>query len=476
MPFWALVVGVFLYRLSIQWAAGVPSGYDPGNWLYIGRATLGWGRDDLHLLYPPFVPVMAAAMWRVAGTHGLMLLGGVASVSPAVVGWFSWRRFRGGTHASALLAVFCPFGEAWAWGGWPTLLGIAWLIGAVGALDEWYRSASKISLGWYAAFSALLLATSHAVLLPYIVGVAVVTAVRVIEGGVRFRELVRVGAVSMVVGALFVPLYLRLLGQIYQSVERRQAVARPGALEMLTNQAALFDERTRMLWLGLFVLGVAVLAGRTVRYGALWCQALAFLGGVALLVITREDRFRFVIPVGLMLAVGVWVGSKNRAYTWRVTVCVLILLGAEMRAMAATTLSDTRFYRGINTEIIEGAEWMDQHLAADAVIATEADAQQSDGPWGWWVRGVSQRRTIVGIAPRWVNFDTEREDAFVANHIFSYPFGSDDQQRAAREAGVTHLVLTYRSEDFTSRVSESVEGGEVVFENGSMIVLKLGAA
>ena len=87
---------------------------------------------------------------------------------------------------------------------------------------------------------------------------------------------------------------------------------------------------------------------------------------------------------------------------------------------------------------------------------------------------MSGRRTLVGTAPRWVNFESERADALVANHLFSYRFGSHEQAEAARESGVTHLVLTYRSEDFSSRVSEDIEEGEIVFKNDSMIVVKVG--
>lgn len=464
-----------MYRLSIMWPGGAPSGYDPGNWLYVGRAMLGWGPNDLQLLYPPFVPIATAVLWGVGGAHGLMFLGAVASVAPGVVGWCVWRRFRGGTISAMLLLVFCPFGEAYAWGGWPTLFGVAALIGAIGSLDEWYRTQQRRTLVWYAVSTTAVLGTSHAVLLPLMLGVLVVSCVRFVEGRVRWKELFRVALVSSVPFGAFAPLYIKLLGQVSASVERRQAVARPSLVEILTSQAALFNSHTRVLWLMLFFLSAAFLVTHVARYQALWSQSLAFLAGVLLLMATREERFRFIVPVGVMLAFGAWVGGRERRYSAPVVLCVLILLGAETKAVSNTTVSNIRFYRGINAEILEGAEWLEENAPADAVLATAADMKLSDGPWGWWIRGVSGKRTLVGTAPRWVNFEAERADALKANNLYSYQFGSHEQAETARELGVTHLVLTYRSEDFSSRVAESLEEGDVVFWNDSMIVVKVEA-
>lgn len=472
--FWAVVFACFSYRLSVVWPGGAPSGYDPGNWLYVGRAMLGSGRDDLQLLYPPIVPTLTAALWAWGGAQGLMVLGAVASVAPGVAGWCVWRRFRGGTLSAVLLLVFCPFGEAYAWGGWPTLFGIAALIAALGNLDEWYRTGVRRAVVWYVVSVTVMLGSSHAVLLPFVVGAFVVTLARFVEGLVRWREIVRIGVVSAVPFGVFAPLYIELLGQVSASVERRQAVARPSMLEMLTNQAALFNSNTRFVWLLLFLLSAVFLTSHVVRYRALWVQSLAFLAGVALLVATREERFRFIVPVGVVLAFGVWVGGARRNMRPFLVLGVLFLIGAETRAVAAATVSNTRYYRGMNGEMIEGVKWMEKGLPEGSVLATAADTKLSDGPWGWWVRGVSQHRTLVGTAPRWVNFDAERADALVANHIFSYPFGSTEQAAAAREEGVTHLVLTYRGEDFTSRVSQSLAEGDVVFENNSMVVLEVG--
>ena len=471
--FWAAVTACFMYRLSVVWPGGAPSGYDPGNWLYVGRAMLGWGPNDLGLLYPPAVPVAVAVLWAVGGAHGVMLLGAVASVAPGVVGWCVWRRFRGGTAAALLLLVFCPFGEAHSWGGWPTLFGIAAMIGAIGNLDEWYRRGRKNALVWYGVSTTVMLATSHAVLLPFMLGVLVVTIVRVVEGCARSRELLRVALVSAVPFAAFAPLYVKLLSQVSASVEKRQAVARPSLMEMLTSQAALFNSNTRFLWLAMFFLSAAFLTTHVARYRALWSQALAFLAGTLLLALTREERFRFVVPVGVILAVGAWVGGRDRRASVPAVLCVVALLGAETKAMSDATVSNTRFYRGVNAELLEGARWLEENAPKDAVLATAADMKLSDGPWGWWVRGISGRRTLVGTAPRWVNFDSERADALVANHLFSHQFGSPEQAEAARESAVTHLVLTYRSEDFSSNITETIEEGDVVFSNDSMIVVKV---
>lgn len=475
-----LLAAVWVARVRLGLQSGAPSGNDPGNWLYVGRSMFHLREDPLHLVYPPVVPTLATLSWIIGGGTGMVLCGVTIAVSPALAGFAMWRRFDGGSLAAALLLVVTPFGEAFAWGGWPTLLGIAALILSVGALDVLLSTWSLRNAAFFAGAVVLGLGTSHAVLLPLVAGLVVVGASHMWEAWWRksaretFGYLVRAGMLCVAVAAPFAPMYLKLLSQVRSHVEDRLDVSKPTIADLLASQASIFSSYTRFLWLALITGGALIVIAKFRTSSAIWVQAAAFWASAPLFLVLKEERFRFFIPVAIVASLAVLV-SANKGFAKGLAYALVAgVLVVETLAASHTAVSNRRFYQSIQAGTLESISWVEKNLPDNTVIATRADQRLSDGPWGWWVRGVTSKRVLVGTAPLWVNFATEKQDAMTSNNIYSYPLGSERQMRAARKAGVDVLIATYKDQEFTSAIEDSFRE-RVLFSNDVSVVLSTAA-
>ncbi len=477
----------FVFRFGSFWAAGVPSGLDPGNWLAYGWAALGQGVRPLPTAYPPLVPVLTVAVTSVVGIPlGVMVVASLGAVAPAAGTWWLLRRVTDGWIAAAAgvaLAWTSATGEAAAWGGYPQLVSLGlWPIALIGLVRCQHGGRAR----WVDGLCvAAIGATSHLTLV--VVGIhAVLHAVGALAlAGEHRRSLVRsYGGWCWRVALCCAPLvfvYRDLVRTVLVSSWGRMESAGPSFGDHLGAMQQLFREAELGWQLAVVVAAAApvLLVGR--RRDPLWLlSASGFVSWGACILLLRETRFHYLLPQLAVIGLAAWSAALVRllartGYQGR----RWILRGAATALAVAAAWQGGRFfevqrsyYTMVGPGSFEGFDYLRDRTPPDAVVAVPA---VRGGPFGWWVEGAGRRPALYGSLAEWLNVAEERERARRSQEIFE-AFPAPSAFERARAAGVSYLFLPASWEGF-DRLDPAVledAGGIVVVANPDVVVVAVG--
>jgi hypothetical protein len=466
----------------------VPSGLDMGNWLAFGHGLLGEHLRSSQMVYPPLVPLLAA------GTEhwlGLMtanhLLTVVSAAAPAAGAYVLLRRAGAGWVAptlAGLLAAASSTGEAAAWGGYPQLLALGFMGVLLACWDAHLRSGSS-----RAAVGAAL-ALAGAVASNELVGVAcilLVPALVAAHATFRHRELVarwRRHAVGLVVvglpSLLFAPTYLTL---VHSAVETHREYPRPAAtLAALVNSTTMLFREFPMFWrIALVLTALAPLALWRHRRHPLWATTTALLVvTLGLLLETREFRYIYLIPVLAVCGVAMWATCARlprlpaTATDWTRGVASLVIAGV-LGLQIVTGLSffsgQVGWYTELTPSFVAAMDWLRTNTPADTLVAVSSSTRND--PLGWWVEGYAQRLTAFESNVAYLLTQDERDRSLAATEIFSARPRLAGVCAAARDHGVSYLLVDKSWADthgFTTGLTVS-PGEKVIMDDGSVLLV-----
>jgi hypothetical protein len=197
---------------------------------------------------------------------------------------------------------------------------------------------------------------------------------------------------------------------------------------------------------------------------ASWRLTVAVAAGVVVgSAASGEARFLYFIPLVCVFAGALWIvavidaesvaASPGLPLTQRaavvpsrvlsVTAGLLVVAVAVQAWTGAALFAEQRDYYGIVTPgIYDAIEWIRDETPSDAVIGVST---VDDAPLGWWVEGLGERETIYASPLQWLVYPDELERAEVANEVFAPPFPTEASMAAARDAGMTHVLVALGS-------------------------------
>jgi hypothetical protein len=483
---------VFLFAIAVlRWkvidSLQVPSGLDGGNWLAFGHSLFGSHSRSASIVYPPVVPLVTVLLAGFLGPlKAVEVLAAVSSLAPAAGAYVLLRRFLGMPAAlvAGLLAPAATTGEAAAWGGYPQLLGLglmALLLWALTLLIDDRKAR------WLIATSLLLFLT---VATSDLIGVAAIASTFIFVVA-RFLLLPRVerpsvkligfAAIVAIVPLLaLAPTYLSLVGGVLQNEATNTSNQHLTAANVLPILNNLFKDNPAFWYLAvLAALGSPVLI--MVRYSrplAVTTAAL-LLPPIAALLVLRESRFFFLLPIGIATGLGAcWsLFREPQRVNYRfdriaIPIAAALLAIETILGMAAFP-QQVDWYAAITPAEVTALHQLDGIAPRGASLAVSPGADQQGWPIGWWVEGLLDRPTYYASYPQWLNFQDERRRSAIANQMFSASEGLSGAVRLARANNISFIVVATQWPGYQAWFSENapLEGARVVIENDSMLVI-----
>jgi hypothetical protein len=246
----------------------------------------------------------------------------------------------------------------------------------------------------------------------------------------------------------------------------------------ITNDLAAFEAVARDLpffWeLGLaaaILAPLVILIHRASRLAVL--SAALLLPPIVLLVLFGEARLAYLLPPGIVVALGAWWeliaqlpkwGSRSFGAALLTCLVIDVLVGTQYFA------AQRDFYTVLNPALVQGLARLSTISRAGDVIAVSP----APHAWelGWWVEGAGHRSSIYAGSPIFLNFADEKSRNAVANEIFS----SDDfeaTRRKALEAGAAYLFIDKNWSGYEGWARKGLRGdpGAIVYENESVLII-----
>jgi hypothetical protein len=213
--------------------------------------------------------------------------------------------------------------------------------------------------------------------------------------------------------------------------------------------------------------------------------AVAILGPtIAALIIVRETRLFFLLPIAICAALGAWWkllvdarGVVAKSFDGVLIAAMTLTLVVETTLGLAVFPSQVQWYATLTPGVVSGLNELDRVAPRDAVLAVSpAPKQGSDQqgwPLGWWVEGLLDRPTYFASDLQWLNTADERRRATLANEIFSPTEGVTGAVQLARAKGIRYIVVATGWAGYRAWIAAapSLDGASVVIVTDSLVVI-----
>ncbi len=456
----AIVCGA---RIVVQLHWGRVTGLDTGNWLTFGHQWLGNGlADGTASLYPPVVPVTVTLLTLLAGPlTAFIVVGALATAAHGgCLAAVLWRAGCGWWSLPLAVAVAAgtAVGETVAWGGGQQILGLGLGLLVLYLLGELLVT-PRPALAW--TVGALLLglgATSHLILAAVATVAAAMVALRFTSPvprptWARLRTLALLAGRVLAPSLLLLPLYLRLLSTVGDSVaDRRDSQTVSDFLYAVDLTIRELPELWRPALLFVLLLPVVLLRHRREPLWLVTAGLAVFLFLVA--VVNPEPRFAYLVPLTVATGLGLLVAHGPRLASRRLrrALTAAVLLALSVSTVRALVMFDQQaaYYGRL---VPAGSMTALEELRATTEPGDQVVVPPVAGlPFGWWVEGYGRRPATVGSAASWLNFPEERERAATAVRLFSASDVFSDRWFAdARDEGIDAVYVPATFEGLPER-------------------------
>ena len=469
----------------------VPSGSDGGNWLALANEVRGLDVMSADVGYPPLFPALLALLLQLDASPivALLMMALVAKTALVVAVYMSARTLNRtyAVMAATLVATAGAQMEAYAWGGYPQLLAMAFGLMAVFLILRYIDTQERSHLLSGLVLVAATLATHILIggLLALVIGIAVLHWLYMVDPPGRvWRRGIKLGAAvtgTTAVGGLV--LFFLSRGPGTETTLNPHALSRWEALSHVFRDAPV-------PWAAIGVVAVVVLFFRswpahvaaTLAVGSAWAVTSA-----AFFLITGEQRGLLVFQVGLILLAIVGfvaareyvVGPEKRGYSAgkprTVRHRLLLVAGISMFfaivvAGLGTYATAVDWYRVVDRAEIAALDHLNQDARfADVVIAAKG---HNGNPAGWWVEGYAELPTWTGVDLEFLAFPEEREQAEVANSIFGGELSDAETIALLRQIGADYLVVDRRGPDAAWLDSELARSLPVLDDTSHLVILE----
>lgn len=482
----ALAVSVALFHFTVT--SGIPTGPDAGNWLAMAQDLLGRNVMSAEVLYPPVFPWSLAALLTVAEPLTAMNLAAIGSKVALTLSVYLAGRSMGRSWAAVAAIVVSAAGaqlEAFSWGAYPQTLATAFALISV-TIGLRFLASGKWTHFWIAVIAGVLTAFTHLLiggLLMFALPIAVgMRALSMEDSRVALRRGVGIVAPVVVLGGSFLA-----ISTVISPAEGFQPPVNPLGLG---NWAALNHVVREAPALWLVVVGVAVwyviFARTSPRLSSSVALASAWVvTGVGFFLVTGENRSLLVSQIGLvLLAVEGFrrlylMASSGRAH-WRpwvrmvskrlALVLALGIAGGIVAAGIDAYFGAAGWFRVVEEAELQAFEVLER--SAEPGDLAIASAGVNGHPIGWSVEGYAGVSTYTGVDTRWLAFPEEREQAEIANAIFSGRYADSTTRAVLDDSRAGFLIVDRRGADAGWLESPLAQSLPVIHDSGSLVILE----
>jgi hypothetical protein len=490
-----LLIGLLAAYGIHQWimlsAEAAPPGPDGGNWLALSMELFGDHAKAADVVYPPlFLVLLRGALWVLPPLTALKVLGLVTAVCLSIPAYLLLRTALNPWLAALLAAAVATIdyhNEIFAWGGYPQLLGAAFLVLSIYLLLQWLNTGRAWFLVGFALCTVATVATHTLAAIQLGLALGVLLLVRVYENRGCHSLLPRprltrplvfwLVAAGILLG-LVAPIYLRTATLLAGNPFNPQQFDLMGTLGNPSSwQGGLY------LWLAIAVVGGAFAIWAVLsRRRLLLAQAAVALGASSILTFaaTHEIRSAHLLQVGLLLSIGVvvalidketfsWLAKLGRRAIRGLTIALIAIVLSGVLAFGGQRAERAfNHYQVVDGPVLAALDWLQSHGApGDRVIANETPR---GGILGWWVEGYARLPTYLAVDSRWLAFRDERAQAEVAHRFLAQDAEPEELRRLAETYQIKFLLL-HRGTLQNPLTDLFKAGFEISFANETVVIL-----
>jgi hypothetical protein len=466
-------------------AHAAPPGADPGNWLDLAWSLTGQGARLTDWAYPPLSLVILRGFLVILPPLAALKALGLLSwglMSAAV--WIVLDRSLPRLPAAVKLgiAALCTLAgynaEMLAWGGYPQLLGTAFLVVSLPALETTLHTGSRRA-GIIAAIASFGVIITHHLLaaaLPFfwLIVFAWVALQSPGSRGLVWSRFWKLALFTTLISLLALPVYVEYVSLLAGNPANSSGFS-------LQSIPALIDYVYRglaPLWLA--VLLPVMLTPFLMRDSRLSGTVLAFTWGTLLIFLALwEVRYLQILFIGIAFGLGIlfeqaWNHRSSFRFTWIRQSALIVLLALALLASVSQSQSEfvlaANFYTVADDQVLPGIQWLAGHsLPGERVTVSQVHLNHLD----WWIAGLAHRPTLAATDPRWLSFKDERVYAAAAEEIFN-PHTSPERIRELLLANHIEWVFIDKQGE-SNNLSPLIKDGTLVsgYEDQRVLILRV---
>lgn len=483
-----MVAAIRLFQFRINSA---PPGSDGGQWLAFGYQLFGGEQVRAGFqAYPPVFPFLV----RIIALHdGLLTLKLLGISSLVLVCAPVYLLLRTALHpwlaaALAITVSFTPYqSEVLSFGGYPQLLGTAFLMFAVFFLLWGLNTGQRRFFIGAAAFSAGIAGSNVLPTMALIMATGMVLLFWYFLQIFKDRSCIFKRTKTLLIWWA-VPSVLLSLGFYSTYWDYFMAARQFGISQRDLPLTELFDRLLNgwrlefILWSSLFAVFVVVLffASRKLagKHSVLMISSLAtLLCGLAGVFLIRELRFGSFVEIGLVLALGLLISmllpnissSLNRKRLLLITIVTVFL------AVSVIGLTGERrfriaygWYSVLDNTAMPALEWLRDHKVSGAKVA--ATNSERGNIYGWWIEGYVHMQTLMYGNPRLFIGVRENDQVAYAKRLLMEDTGPEVIRQMAERENISYLFIDVRA--ISHSIDSFLAAGFIkVFENGPIIIM-----
>ena len=488
--FLLLLTAISIYHWILLSGETAPPGSDGGNWLAFSEALFGEYPRAADAVYPPVFPLLLRfTLLFMSPLTALKVLGLIVSACVCIPIYLLLRTAVKPWQA-AILAAFVALvdsqAEMLAWGGYPQLLGAAFILFSVYFLLLGLYKGRTVFVVASVLCGSLAVATHTLAALQLITAVGIVLIIHIYRrwhtrSKLSMRPLIRQALLWVVLTIILIipviPTYVNTVSLMAGSPINPQEFS---LLQAFTNFTSW--SREYYIWFVVAIIGSIFIVRAAFKQSHFLLAEAAFVLGITSLlglVFLSEVRSLHLMEIGLLLLVGVLIklvstidftrfikiGRRMLHYMAVIAIAVFIplVIGFGERRVALTY----SWYRVVDTEVLAALDWArDNSAAGDVAVANETPR---GGIIGWWVEGYAGIPTFFAVDTRWLVFKDEKVQAEIAHEILSAEISSSEIQTLVQAHNI-HMLILYK-ETLENPLTKLIDAGFVnSYENDSMIV------
>jgi len=293
--------------------------------------------------------------------------------------------------------------------------------------------------------------------------------------------------------ALWIPLLVAIPSVVYPIAhlllsQPREPVLNPLDDTLIASLSETFEEALP-LWVAVGVFAILALLRRawpresvaTVAVGSSW-----IIVGILFFVVFAERRALLPMQVGLVIVAlsglehllrperNTETGGPRRPAVGRfqtvvIATSAIAIVGGIVAAGIGGFSATSEWYRVVDTAELRGLDRL-KGRGGDLVVASQGN---SGIQIGWWVEGYVGLPTYSGLDIRFLTFPDEREQAQIANTVFSGQLTDAETRSVLEEIGADFIVVDRRGPDASWLDGSVARSLHPIFDSPTLVVLEV---
>ncbi len=462
-----------------------PTGADPGNWL-----SFAWefGGEKIRMAsgsYPPMVPLfLRALLYFLEPLLAVRIVGLTAYLLTAFAFFMMVRIFTKlpwliQVSFGLLFAGVRSLGETYSFGGYPEILGFAFLIVSLFCSEMWLREGGRRWAFLSALFSAALVASHYLMATVYVFMMMVMIVFLIFlemnQWRIFFKRAFQLCLGTSVLSFFSSSSLLHYLGQVQGKPTNPHGYVR--TLHSMINAFNwMFGHSSRLLWGSMLLFSVILPFFVFRRRGIASLVALTW-GSLIFFWGTLEIRSLHVLPLGIILSLALALSEiwQRKSFIVQKVVGVFSFFVIFLKVLTDSSAQfpqDLKWYEIITPPVLESLIWLKESTPQKSFIATTTIGIHNH-PLGWWIEGFTKRPTLYQAPHGYLSFKEEQHLAAIAEQLFSEDVSEKIMTGILEDQKIDYLFIprTHFKKNMEKLIK--VKKITLVFQNSDVLIFQV---